>query len=254
MKMKMRFDSSRHLRGVSAVSIIVISVVFAGCNERMARMEENQLKLQQMVQENTEQLIWNMEQIGENRSRMYAALEQMQADFEKRANSRADFEKEQLKLQQTLQENTQQSLRDLTTVEQNQRGLHNKIEDVKTNTEKIAAATGVFEQNMLDLQTRLEGSTQDLTTLIEAAGQRQVKFEEKIQTNIQMITDTLNAVKQKQDKLQDQIADVKNNTEVMRSNMITTLEQLKAALAQIRSQISPEVPVKKESSAIKLKK
>ena len=225
MKDKNRYDAKQFIARTALTALIVASsLVFAGCGKQFSVIEENQLKLQAMVQTNAQQLAGRLALIEENQGKAQAAIEDVQARTGQSTISMAEVRQEQTKLQETLQKSSEQVASDMSRLEQDQ------LE---------------FATNML---THI-GTIADLAGEISTVQQGRLEHEKKMLADIRAIANAVNAIEQRQSKLEGQMGEVQDSTEVMRKGIIAFLKQLGADLSQISARISSAGTAKDESSA-----
>ena len=89
---KNRCDMQKILTRISMIAIIIASgLSLAGCNEELARIEENQLKLQQIVAENTEQIYAKQNELQSQVEALLAKTSKMSSDIEILEQQQTDF-------------------------------------------------------------------------------------------------------------------------------------------------------------------
>jgi septation ring formation regulator EzrA len=214
MKDKNRFSAKRlKASGIWAALIVASSLAVVGCGEQFSKIEENQLKLQALVQTNAQQLAGRLALIEENQSTAQAAIEDVQARTGQNAISIAEVRQEQMKSQETLQKTSEQMASDMSRLEQDQ------LE---------------FATKML---THI-GTIADLAGEISTVQQGRLEHEKTMLADIRAIADAVNAIEQRQNKLDGQMDQVQKSTEVMREGMIAFLKRLGAELSEISAQIS----------------
>ena len=295
------------VRTVLAAVTVAIGLSLAGCGEQMARIEENQLKLQEMVKTNAEQIAafavyieqnqkklqagvgdvqndvrqvasdaaaFNDEQIKlhkavqnnnlkitnkmavieENQNKLQVEIEDVQsqglqvaANVTANANIAADIAAgltavgdEQIKLRQTVQNNSQQLTNRVAVIEQNQQEWQSTIEGMQENIQKVAANISSLGQNLSKLQEMLQVNALELTGIMNVNGQEQLKFQEKIQKDLLVFNDSMRAIKQSQDELQLQIENVRNSAEIMSNDIPEAIEQLKEDFSRDDIPAEPE--------------
>ena len=224
MKQKNRSDAQQFVARMALGAVVVASsFVLVGCGEQFSRIEENQLKLQAMMQTNARQLAGSVARVEENQSKVQSAIEDVQARTAESTLSITEVRQEQMKLQETMQKSSEQVASDMSRLEQDQ------LE---------------FATKML---THI-GTIADLAGEISTVQQGRLEHEKKMLADIRAIADAVNAIEQRQSKLEGQIGEVQNNTEVMRKGMIALLKQLGAELSEISAVIGSAGTVKDEPS------
>jgi chromosome segregation ATPase len=245
--------------------------------DKLTCMEQNQFGLQRMVQTNAEQIAGNVARIEQSQFGLQARIKDVQNSAQEgTSNIMAAFEQGQTKLRATVQDSNRQLRADIAavdknqralqgqigdlqqnvqtlaaatgTVEEGQRGLHGQIGHLQQNIQTVAAATNAAEQHLLQLQESLLNSTRDLTSIIDLIGQKQLKFEERLQNDVLATADTVIAIQRDQAKLQGQIEDVQNSAKAI-NNIMADLDRLKALLSARLSEISAAATTEAKPSA-----
>jgi len=257
MEKKKRFNTEKLVMKTALTAltgIIVLAVI--GCGEEMARIEQNQFELQKLIQADTHLMTDNMKHIEDSQSQLHVAMEDVQDSNKKQANDViAAIGQEHAALQDLLQIHRQRLTNSIAGIERSQRELQNGVESLNVNIQRVDESVVGHEQNLIKLQESLQNNKKDLANIIDVIGKRQLRFEERIQNNVQAaMVDTLKDVRQNQAGLQEQIAAMQDKNQVNNSKIIDALEQMKATLSQIRAQVSSLSPVKNASISSETKK
>ena len=77
-----------------------------------------------------------------------------------------------------------------------------------------------------------------MTDVIDIIDQKQLKFEERIQSNIQVMVGTLTGCPAKPGQTTAAIAAMQDKNQATNSKIIAVLEQMKVTLSKIQAQIS----------------
>jgi chromosome segregation ATPase len=248
-------------RAVLAVFAAAVSLSLAGCGKQMARIEENQLKVQALVELNAQQIGDVARRIEENQQALQDAIGNVRDSAQKLASDLASVAGEHAKLQKMVRDNNLQMTDKIAMMEQRQQNLQAGIEDVRSGTvqvaadivglgdkqakleemieansrtlvSKVAASVDALEQNLLKLKEILQNDTRNLADIVQIIGQQQIEFEAKVERDIRGLAESMSAVEQNKAELQKQIEEVRSNTQAMISNLTTALEQLKARVSQ----------------------
>jgi len=198
------------LRTVMVMAITAIGFGLAGCGEEMAKIEEEQLKVQAMAEANAQQIAAIETQIKQNQQELHAGIEQVQNDIRKIAVDTATVSKEHLKLQQSVQNSDQQTTNKIALLEQSRNELQAGIEEVRDNTQSAAADMSADIANVKDEQARLyetvQSNNQQFTNNVAVIEQNQQQWEVKIddlQENIQQVTTQISTLGDDLLKLQE---------------------------------------------------
>jgi len=260
---------------------MVISLVLAGGCKQLSRIEDNQLELHRALAASAKHLATSLVRVEENQSKMSAAIEQLQAsanrtdnkvaglaagqeklhvaieDVQARTNKSADdmaaIRDEQKTFQAALGEALKAGRDDwtaqITKIGEGQGALQAGIADVRSDVKKVSGSASGLQQNVVQLQETVQAGTQNMASIIDVVGQKQLKFEEKILADIRAISAAVDAIQQRQAKLAEQVGGVQNNTDQMRESMIAVLKQLRSELSRISSEIGSAKPGEAGTSA-----
>jgi chromosome segregation ATPase len=268
--------------------IMVISLVLAGGCKQLSRIEDNQLELHRALAASAKHLATSLVRVEENQSRMSAAIEQLQTGVNRTANNIATLQQGEEKLhaaienvqagtnqnaaglaaarderktfQAALGEALRTSKDDLTAsiakIEAGQGALQAGIADVRSDVKKVSGSADGLRQDMAQLRSTvggLQAGTENVAGIIDIVGQKQLKFEEKILTDIRAIGGAVDAIQQRQAKLAEQVGGVQNNTDQMRESMIAVLKQLRSELSRISSELGSAKPGEAGASVSEVK-
>jgi len=249
------------VRAVLAVLAAAVGLSLAGCGKQMARIEENQLKVQALVELNAQQIGAIAQRIEENQHALQDAIGTVRNSAQKLASDLASVAGEHTKLQKMVRDNNLQMTDKIAMMEQGQQNLQAAIEDVRSGTgqvaadivglgdkqakleqmieansrtlvSKVAASVDALEQNLLKLKEILQNDTRNLADIVQVIGQQQIEFEGKVERDIRGLAESMSAVEQNRAEFQKQVEEVQSNTQAMINNLTTALEQLKARVSQ----------------------
>ena len=250
------------LRTIMVLVITAIGFGLAGCGEEMAKLEEKQLKSQAMGETNARQIAALSERIEQNQQQLSAGLEGVQNDIRNVAVNNAAVSEEQTKLQEAMQNSNRQTTDKIALLEQGRNELQARIEEVRDNTQNVAADMGaditnvkdeqarlyetmqsnsrqftnsvaVIEQNQQQWQSKaeeLQQNFQEVTTQISTIGNDLLKLQEVLQSNIREMAVIMDVSGQEQTKFQEKI----------RSDLLvfnSSLSAIKQSQEKLQSQI-----------------
>jgi hypothetical protein len=179
---------------ILAAAIVAVGFGLAGCGKQMARIEENQLRLQTMVQANAQEIATVAATIEQNQRELQVGIDDLQNDIRKvAADMAADVTavaEEQMKLHKTVQSDNRQMTGKMAMIEQKQHELQAGIEDVQNGTLKVAT---------------------DMAADITVVTNEQTKLYETVQSNSLQLTDKVAVIEQNQQERQDTIESVQQN-------------------------------------------
>jgi len=225
------------IRATLAVVIIAIGLSLAGCGEEMARMQDEQLRLQAMIENNTLQIAALGTHIEQNQNEQQAGIEEVQNDIRQVAANTAALSEEQMRLQETVNKNDRQMTNkialieqsqdelpagivevqndtknvavdiaaDITTITNEQAGLYEKVEN---NSRQLTNNVALIEQNQQEWQGKIEGlqqNIQEVNTRASALGDDLLKLQEVLQNNIRELVSMMDVSDQDQLKFQEKI-------------------------------------------------
>ncbi len=203
-------------RAVLATVIIVIGFGLAGCGEQMAGIEDQQLRLQAMVEANTAQIAAMTARIEENQDALQAGLEDLRSTIRQVVAQTAAVGGEQLKLHEAVQNSSRQMTSKITVIEQslgmlteNQHELQAGIQNLQSETRKIGSDMASDITTVTSEQARLYEAVQnnsrqlaDNTAMIEQDHQQWQGTMEGLRENIRQVTVAMNALGEDLSKLQ----------------------------------------------------
>ncbi len=135
-----------------ALVVAVVSFGLAGCGKQMARIEENQLRLQALVEMNAEQVGEVAQRIEQNQQSLRAAIENVRNSTQQLATDIASVAGEHTRLQEIVQGNNVEMSDKIAVMEQRQQNLQTGIEDLQSGTLALASDIAGLGGN----QTKLE--------------------------------------------------------------------------------------------------
>ena len=198
------------VRAVLAVVTLAIGLGLAGCGEQMARIEENQLRLQTMAEANAQQIAAIAARIEQNQHELQAGLEDVRNSTKGVANEMAVLENEQLKLQEIVQNDSQQLANTMAAVEQNQYKLQAGIEDIESGTKQVAVEVGAVGDEQIKLQEVVHNNGRQLAGKVALIEQSQAEWQGRIQEmqeNVQKVAAGMTALGANLLRLQNTLQD-----------------------------------------------
>jgi DNA repair exonuclease SbcCD ATPase subunit len=220
------------LRTILVVVMIAIGFSLAGCNEEMARIQNKQLELQAMVEANAQQIAAIGERIEQNQQELQAGMEQVQNDIRNVAANTAAVNEKQVKLQETVRNSGRLTTDKIALLEQNQTELQTGIQEVRDNSQNVAADMAADITTVKDEQTRLyetvQSNSRDFTNNLAVLEQNQQQWQvkvEELQQNFQVVTTRITAVADDLLKLQEVLQS--NIRELVSAMDLNDQEQLK---------------------------
>jgi len=191
----------------------VVCVGLGGCGNNMARIEENQLRLQALVEMNAHQIGKAAQRAEQNQQDLQVAMNLITNSTEGLAAQIASFGSEHTKLQARIQANNAQMSDKIAGVEQKQQAFQRNIDDLQNGTVVVAA---------------------DMTAL----GENQAKLGEMIDENRRTLAGKVKTIEDYQGRLQSEIRNVQAGTAQVAADL--------AAVADAHSSLEEAVQNEKE--------
>jgi len=236
-------------KGISACRIVVllaaaVCIGAGGCGNNMARIEENQLKLQGLVEMNAHQINKTAQRAEQNQQDLQAAIKLIRDSTEELTAQIASLGSEHTNLQATMQANNAQMTDKIGGIEQKQqtfesevdayRGrIETEISNVRAGTVQVAAdlaaladahakleenaqndrqradaKVSVLEQGLLKQREQIvaaAGNVRELTASVGALEENLVKLQSFLQNDIQNLADVIKVVGQGQIEFEDNV-------------------------------------------------
>ncbi len=226
-------------RSILAVVIVAVGLSLAGCGDEMAKMEQRQLKLEAMVEANTQQIAAMAAGIEKNQQELQAGIEAVKDNIRQVAADFVTVAEEQTRLHKTMQSSSQQATARLAAIEREQHGLQENIEQAQNGRQQIAAElaaladghaklyqevdsdsrrlTGrvaVLEQNQQELQAGVKdvrNGTLKVAAEVTAVKDEQTRLYEMVENNGRQLTDNAAIVEQNRQAWQAAIEEMQQN-------------------------------------------
>jgi hypothetical protein len=246
MENQNRFNTKKLItRAAMGAMIWMICLALGGCGKEMARIEQNQFELQQLIQFDTQLTAENMKQIEEKQGQLHVSIEDVQDSSQKHADDvKAAITQEHAALQDMMQIHNQRLTNSLAGFERSQSSLTGGIEGLNANITRIDGNTSNLERELMKMQQSNQNNNKEMTNLINVIGQRQIRSEERIAENIQAVVGAIKDLHQNHAGMQEQIIAMQNKDQDNSSKIIAALEQMKVTLSQMQTQISSLSPAK----------
>jgi len=192
-------------RAVLTVVIVAIGLGVAGCGEQMARIDENQAKLQMMVKANALQVNEIADRLEKNQQELYAAIESVQNNMAKVAADVGTVAEAQMRLHETVSSGSTEVSDRITQIGQEQKAvsvsLGQAIAAVQTETRKVAS------------------DVTDVKTDVTAVTAEQARLYETVQENNVQLTDKVALLEQTQQERQNTIGGMEDNIQAVAASI-----------------------------------
>ena len=192
-------------RVVLAVVIIAIGLGMAGCGRQMAKIDENQFKLQTMVESNAQQIAAIATLLEENQEELHVVIENVKNDVANVAVDVAAVAEAQMKLHEAVQSSSRRVTGEMAALEQNQHemsaSLGQAIAGVQSETRKVAVDVTAV--------------TAEQVKLHETVTAEQVRLYETVRENNVQLNNKVAAMEQAQQERQDTIGGMQDNIQAV---------------------------------------
>lgn len=250
MDRKNKLNLKRYLTGTCVtVAILISALSLSGCSKELARLEQNQLELQTMIQGNTDRLTAISVYMEQNQHQLQAQIENVRNETLKTGADITAVGNEQIKLFEKTQNNSHQQTAEITALMgHNRQELQAGIENVQYDTLKVATNVKTLgqEQNKLreaildnnqqvaqkmiaaieENQQEVLAGFRDVKTTdtqiaanIAALGRENAKLYKTTQENNQRLVERIVSIRQNQQALQAGVEGLRNETTNINSNV-----------------------------------
>ena len=205
------YERNGYGKSVSAARIIVlltaaVCVVAGGCGNKMARIEENQLRLQALVEMNAHQIGKAAQRADQNQQDLQTAMNLIRNSTEELAAQIVSFGSEHTKLQAKMQANNAQMNGKIAGIEQVQKGFQSNIDALQNGAVAVAADMTALGENQAKLGARIDENRRTLAgnikTIEDYQGQLQSEIS-NVQTGTAQVAADLAAVADAHSKLEE---------------------------------------------------
>ncbi|MFC1637167.1 hypothetical protein ACFL5Z_20285 [Planctomycetota bacterium] len=214
---------------------------------------DEQATLNETVQNNSQKLTSNLVLIEQNRQEWQTANKSMRANIRQVAANATAVGEEQIKLNETMQNSSQQMTDKIAVIEQSQQDLQAGIEAVQSDTRKLTADItaiigeqaklyemvqnnsqkltsnlALIEQNQKEWQGAIEGVREDIQQVAvntTSVGEEQRKLNETVQNSSQQMNSKMAVIKQSQNALQTGIDDVQTDARKLAADMTAVRDE-----------------------------
>jgi predicted nucleic acid-binding Zn-ribbon protein len=234
-------------RVVLAVLAAAVSLSLAGCGKQMARIEENQLKVQALVELNAQQIGDVARRIEENQQALQNAIGNVRDSAQKLASDLASVAREHTKLQKLVQDNNLQMTDKIAMMEQRQQNLQAGIEDVRNGTVQVAADIVGLSDKQTRLEEMIEANSRTLVSKVQAMEQNQAKLQAEIknvQVSTKQLAADLTAVAEARARLEEMVRSDRRQTdektaaiEQSQSSQQTEIETVKSNVLKVAASV-----------------
>ncbi len=171
-------------RGLDTRRLVVIVIFFcalaiplfavAGCGKQLARMEENQIRLQAMVAANARDLATISSQLDAGQGKINESIQALDGDTQQVATSVVAVRNEQRQFRDAVATENEGLNRRIGHIEDNQRSLQGSVAQVSDVTQRTATDLTSLAREQAALQQTVRANQQELTgSLSDVANDQQ---------------------------------------------------------------------------------
>jgi chromosome segregation ATPase len=161
-------------------ALAILLFAAAGCGEQMARMEDNQVKLQAMVAANARQLATISSQIHANNGDVQDGIRKLDENDQSLTADVATVQDKQAQLHKTVTSGDEALSRRMASLEENQALLRDGVAEVAGITQRTASNVTAIAKEHATLHRMVQSSKQELAQNIATVANNQ----KTIQTGI----------------------------------------------------------------------
>lgn len=215
------------VRTLLAVVIFAGALAMAGCGEKMAKLEQSQLRLQQTTQANAEQLSALVTRIERDQRKLQSAIEAVRSDTRQVAAEVATVKVEQTKLQEALQRNAAQFAATTDALGQEHSRLQARITHLQSDAEAIVADVATLQNNQATLQEVTQKNNQQILAAAAVT-----------ETNYKKLRTSMDNVQSDAQKVAARLVDLDKRRAEWQKTMRSNNDKLVRRLAAIEQQRS----------------
>ncbi|MHC4117993.1 MAG: hypothetical protein ACYSWO_10845 [Planctomycetota bacterium] len=227
------------------VAIVAMLLGIAGCGEQMARIDQNQLKLQKMVEANARQVSALAKRLEQDRQQLHLAIEDVQNDVAKVAVEVSAVTDAQIKLHEAVQASSLQLTGEIAAIGQNQRDLRASVAGVQSQTRKVAADLNVVTTEQEKLYVTVQENNVQLNSKVAVIEQTQQERQDTIggmKDNIQAVAASISAlgedVLRLQEMLQSNIRELVSIAEITGKKQVEFQESMRKDLRTLDESVA----------------
>lgn len=225
-----------------AIGRLIISTAFlgavvagvVGCDDRLARMEENQIRLQAMVAANARQLAMVSSQVYVNNNEVQDGIQKLDRNDQDLGTGIATVQNKQDVLHETVTTANQAVHKRMATLDENQRLLRDGVSQVAGVTQRTASDVTAIAREQATLHQMVQTGRQELGDNIATVAANQEKTRTDIgqlQQAEQRMADQLVSLAAGQDRIYSGMDGLNKLVQVI-ANDVTGVSQGQAALHQ----------------------
>jgi chromosome segregation ATPase len=235
-------------RGLETRRLVVIVIFFcalaiplfavAGCDKQLARMEENQIKLQAMVAANARDLATISSQLDAGQGKINESIQTLDADTQQVADSVASVRNEQRQFRDAVAAGNEGLNRRIGYVEDNQRSLQGSVAQVSDVTQRTATDLTSLAREHAALQETVRANQQELTGSLSAAANDRQRIVTGIGELHQANQELAGEITAKHDTLYAALQDSDKQSTQRFTTLTSGQGQLSADVASVHTQLN----------------
>jgi len=219
---------------VSTVFLGAMALGIFGCDDRLARMEENQIRLQAMVAANARQLATVSSQVYVNNNEVQEGIQKLDRNDQDLGTGISTVQNQQDALHGTVTSAHQATDKRMATLDENQRLLRDGVSQVAGVTQQTASDVTAIAREHATLHQMVQNSRRELGESIAAVAVTQEKTRTDIgqlQQADQRMAEQLVALAAGQDRIYSGLDGLDKFMRLV-ANDVTGISQGQAALQQ----------------------
>ena len=215
------------LRSVLAVIIVTVGLSLAGCNEQLTRMEDNQLKLEVMIEANAEQIAILAANMEQNRYDLEEQVKNIEKDTRNVAADIASVTDAQMQLKEMVQGSNRTLYNRMSGLEKTQVEMQTGIKNVKNDTQTMVAG-------------------------VNAVSDEQTRLHEIVQNNGSYVADRMDVIEQKQRQWQSMFTGLVDDVQKVVARVNNFEQNLSALQESVQNGIQDLLSVMNSASGERL--
>jgi len=231
------------VRAGLAAAVVIITLGLCGCGNELARMEENQLALQEILEANAEQIAAIRTCIERNQEDVSDRIERLQTSVDEAEIEIAGIRNKQLKLEEMAQESNGLLVNKIDKLGQNQQSLQAGIEKLENRTQEVSAAVANVAEGQVELQEVVQNNKQELVSKIDAVEQKQGEYfiqVDDLRSEVRTVAQSISLV-------QESLARLQQNLQQNLQQVLSIIEANRQAQLQFEQSVQKDMQSMSES-------
>ena len=235
-------------RGLDTGRLVVIVIFFcalaiplfavAGCDKQLARMEENQIKLQAMVAANARELATISSQLDAGQGKINESIQTLGGDTQQVAANVTSVRDEQRQFRDAVATGNEGLNRRIGCVEDNQRSLQGSVAQVSDVTQRTATDLTALAREQAALQQTVRTNQQELNGSLSTVANNQQRIVTGIGTLHQANQELAGDIAARHDTLYAALQNSDKQLTERYTALTSGQGRLSADVAQVHSQLN----------------